>query len=267
MNRKGVTLIEAVIGFAGLGIFLLMVYTLLMGGIQNWTTINPQLTARQICREILNGKTGEEWGGLVGEINACNIRIATSTPTGTLTNFTTLNFQTRYGTGSIVGTVAICYAWQGVGTTTPPYYPLDRSVSQIGTLTKTVWRQQIIGTTTTWEIIPTKTLTLATNIRIGSSTYGTITAYPLFKYYTGLGVEKYDNPDTPAVNELLDAINANQIRQIGINMVFDIDTDKDGKFGEDPLGNGNQDNDRKVDEDKPADFSINTKVAGMNLNL
>ncbi len=269
MNRlfkqKGVTLIEAMIGFAGLGIFLLMVYTLFSGAIRNWTTINPQLTARQSAREILNGKIGEEWGGLVGEIKACNIGIATSTPTGTITNSITLNFQTRYATGSIVGTVAICYEWKGVGTTTP--YPLDRSVSQIGTLTKTVWIQTA-GSPTTWGIISTKTLTMAPNIRMGSSTYGTLTLYPLFKYYTGLGVEVYDNPDTPLIDELLVAIAGNQIRQIGINMVFDIDMDKDGKFGEDPLDplNNNQDNDRKVDEDKPADFRINTKATIMNFN-
>lgn len=256
MNKKGVTLIEALIGFAGLGIFLLMVYTLLMGGIKNWTTINPQLTARQVSREILNGKTGEEWGGLVGEIKACNIRITPTTPIGAPnTSLTALNFQTNYDTGSLVGTVAICYAWGGTATS----YPLDESVSQIGTLTKTVWIQHIIGTVTTWELIPTKTLTLANNIRMGSVTYGTLTAYPLFKYYTGLGAEIPES-------ELLQRIQ--EIRQIGVNMVFDIDTDKDGKFGEDPMGTPtvNSDNDSKVDEDKPADFRINTKVAGMNLD-
>ncbi|MFH1564220.1 MAG: hypothetical protein ABIF11_12525 [Nitrospirota bacterium] len=256
-KQKGVTLVEAIIGFAGLGIFLLMVYTLLMGGIQNWTTMTPQLNTRTVSREILYGKTGEEWGGIVGEISQCGT-ITPSSPSGTPTSLTTLNLQTHYATGTLVGEIAICYAWKGSETAYTPY-PLDNSVSHIGTLTKTVWKQQIIGTVTTWELIPTRTLTLATNIRMGSVTYGALTAYPLFKYYTGLGEEIYGA-------NLITAINNRQIRQIGISMVFDIDTDKDGKFGEDPLGNDNQDGDRKVDEDKPTDFRIKTKVARMNLN-
>ncbi len=246
MNIRGVTLIEAILGFTGLGILLLMVYVLFLGGMQNWTTMTPQINARSVAREILYGKTGEEWGGLVGEIRDCET-ITIQSPEGDITGSTILNFQTHYATGTLVGTFAICYEWSG----NPSAYNLDNSVSNIGTLTKTIW--QLVGTST-WNVTSTKIL--ANNIRLGSSTYTTFNNYPLFKYYTGLGIEKYGNELIPSIST---------IRQMSISMIFDIDNDKDGKFGEDPPGGGNQDNDRKVDEDKPNDFAIKTKVAFMNL--
>jgi len=259
-HRRGVTLVEAIIGFAGLGILLLMIYTLLIGGVKNWSTMIPQINARGIAREILYGKTGEEWGGLVSEIQECNIRIrpespAEGIPVAIPTSPTALNLETYYATGTLVGTIAICYEWSGY----PERDELDNSVSKIGTLTKIIWRLPP-GTTTGWKFISKKIC--ATNIRMGSVTYPSGNCYyPLFKYYTGLGIEI--SPD-----QITNAVINNNVHQIGINMIFDIDNDRDGKFGEDPAGiKGNQDNDNKLDEDRPDDFRMKTKVACINLNL
>jgi len=264
-EKKGTTLIEAIIGFAGLGILLLMVYTILLGGMQNWNTMIPQINARAVAREILYGKTGEEWGGLLREIKECNIKIRAASPTVGVpqtitTSLTALNFLTYYATGTSVGIFAICYDWQGIKPADEGYY-LDKSVSYLGTLSKTIWRLEGEGTSTYWGTPTSKVL--VANIRMGSQTYRFGDAYPLFRYYTGLGIEIFDDPTTTPKNELLDSIAA--IRQIGINMVFDIDNDRDGSFGEDPHGEGNSDNDRKVDEDRTVDFSINTRAACMNL--
>ncbi|MEW6096656.1 MAG: hypothetical protein AB1567_09045 [bacterium] len=244
---KGTTLVEALIGFAGLGIILLMVYTIFLGGMKSWIIMTPQIDARKIAREILYGKTGEEWGGLVAEIKECD-SISPQSPTAIDTSLTALNLITSYSTGTLVGTFAICYEWSSEY----PVYDLDKSVSKIGTLTKSIWKLEGI----TWNFISKKVC--ANNIRMGSVTYATGDAYPLFRYYTGLGEE---------IDRLLIIPSINEIRQIGISMVFDIDNDRDGKFGEDPPGGGNSDYDRKLDEDRPNDFSIKTKVACMNLSL
>jgi len=260
---KGITLIEALLGFAGLGILLLMIYTIFLGGMKSWTTMTPQINARKVAREILYGKTGEEWGGMVGEIRECNMKIAPNSPSAGIsqaitTSCTALNLLTYYDTGTLVGTIAICYEWSGDSS--------NNSVSNIGTLTKFIWLLPP-GTTTGWEFKSKEVL--ANNMRLGSSSYSTFIAYPLFKYYTGLGIEKYDNPNTLGINELLDAINGYEIRQISISMVFDIDTDKDGKFGEDPVDKVDNDfpnGDRRIDEDRPNDFRIHTRVGCMNLD-
>jgi hypothetical protein len=263
---RGITLIEALLGFAGLGILLLMIYTLFLGGMKSWTTMTPQINARKVAREILYGKTGEEWGGMVGEIRECNMKITPNSPSVGIsqvitTSRTALNLLTYYDTGTLVGTFAICYEWSG----DPSGYNLYNSVSNIGTLTKIIW-QLPPGTTTGWKLKSKEVL--ANNMRMGYCSYSTFGTYPLFKYYTGLGIEKYDNPTT-SVNELLDAINGEEIRQISISMVFDIDADKDGKFGEDPVDKTDNDfpnGDRRIDEDRPNDFTINTRVSCMNLD-
>lgn len=253
------TLIEAMLGFVGLGILLLMVYTVFFGGMQSWTTMTPQIDARKVAREILYGKPGDIWGGLIGEIKGNRtIRLRNPLDIDPSGHFQ-INFEGEYPNSDNPDSRTmyfISYKWEG----SYAGDPLSKNLlTFVGSLTKTIWESRQIGTQTLWDPPQGITTCLANNVRLNINMYGTHTQYPLFRYYNGLGIEIYNHPDTPQ-DELADAINARNIRQIDINMTFDIDNDKDGTFGEDPVGDGNQDNDRKVDEDRPNDFSIKAKA-------
>lgn len=253
------TLIEAMLGFVGLGILLLMVYTVFFGGMQSWTTMTPQIDARKVAREILYGKPGDIWGGLIEEIKGNRtIRLRNPLDIDPSGHFQ-INFEGEYPNSDNPDSRTmyfISYKWEG----SYAGDPLSKNLlTFVGSLTKTIWESRQIGTQTLWDPPQGIKTCLTNNVRLNINMYGASTEYPLFRYYNGLGIEIYNNPVTPN-DEVADAIAAGNIRQIGISMTFDIDNDRDGKFGEDPVGDGNQDEDNKIDEDRPNDFSIKAKA-------
>lgn len=251
----GFTLIELLLSLAGMTVIMLSIFALFSGGVKNWTTMEPQLTMRQEATDALYGKAGEQsrMGGMVGNISSARVLLdGFATPTtayaakmkhGTISSkviylikddtFPLRGTNTPPGTFSATEDEVVCYYATATTAGTYSSWLLKRDVynPQAGTITS--------------SSIILKKMGNPDRIETGS--------YRLFTYYNKSG--DVINPIDIATN-----ISTKNIASISINIQMDIDFDNDHKYGEDPVNGTNDDGDTRIDEDKPMDLSILTKV-------
>lgn len=258
----GFTLIELLLSLVGMAVIMLSVFALFSGGVKNWTTMEPQLTMRQEATDALYGKAGDKSGGMVNNIQSARVLldgINTAGATATLYAATM-----KHGTISSSVIYLIKDDKQQVGTNTPPgtfsttdgggddvvcYYAVK---DEAGTYSSWSLRREIYAPGTPTGTAGTITSSSTVLKKMGNPDRTETGSYRIFTYYNKSG-------------DVVDPIKADQsinrdIAYISINIQMDIDSDHDHKYGEDPLDGVNNDNDNKIDEDKPMDLSILTKI-------
>ncbi|MBU0701844.1 hypothetical protein KKE26_11250 [bacterium] len=277
MNKKstaGFTLIELLLATVGMGVIMLSIYALFSGGVKNWTTMEPQLTMRQETTDVLYGKAGDKSGGITGSLQSARLLLS-GIVVGTTTE-TVYAGQLNHGTISSSVIYFIKDDKQQVGTNTPPgtfssteddvvcYYAVADSVETYSSwsLRRDVYNP-IAGTKSSSIILKKisnaeKPCTPCNGTGLkGTETCsvcgGTGKAYGIFTYYNKSG--QAISPTNIVAN-----IAATNIVYIKINIQRDIDSDSDHRLGEDPVDGNNNDGDSKIDEDKPMDLSLQTKI-------
>ncbi|MBI4777938.1 hypothetical protein HY792_03330 [Candidatus Desantisbacteria bacterium] len=274
MNKRsmsGFTLIELLLATVGLSVIMLSIYALFSGGVKSWTTMEPQLTMRQETTNALYGKAGDRSGGIAGSFQSARL-LLDGISVGTTT-------ETAYARGLNHGTISSSVIYfikddkQQVGINTPPgifsptedevvcYYSvkdkpavtysswsLKRDVYDSGSMTmvssKVVLKE--IGDTE-------RVCTLCNGIGTCSACNETGRAYNIFTYYNKAG-------QAITSDNLVASIAARDIAYIKIDIQRDIDSDHDHRWGEDPVDYKNNDGDTRIDEDKPMDLSLQTKI-------
>ncbi|MDI6780561.1 MAG: hypothetical protein QME49_00390 [bacterium] len=280
MRKKpssGFTLIELLLATVGLSVIMLSVYAIFSSGVKSWITMEPQLTMRQETTDALYGKAGDKSGGIASSLQSARllldgIVIGTTSETvyaeklnhGTISSSVIyfikddkqqVETNTPPGTFSTTGDEVICYY-------AAPDYP-DKGTYSSWSLKKDVYDSgsgtMLSSKVILKEIGNTNRLCLSCN---GTGLKGTATcpacngtgrAYNIFTYYDRLG--QAINPAS-----IIASIATKDIACIKINIQRDIDFDHDHKWGEDPIDGKNNDGDTKIDEDKPMDLSLQTKV-------
>ncbi|MFH1860138.1 MAG: hypothetical protein ABH870_03875 [bacterium] len=272
MSKKttaGFTLIELLLATVGMAVIMLSIYTLFSGGVKNWTTMEPQLVMRQETTDALYGKAGDKSGGITSSFQSARllldgIVVGTTTETAYATNL-------KYGTISSSVIYFIKDDKQQTGTNTPPgtfssteddvvcYYAVADSTG-----THSSWSlnmdvyNPIAGTKSSSVILKKigntkRVCTTCNGTGICSVCNSTGKAYRIFIYYNKSG-----QAIVPA--NIVASINAKDIACIKIDIQMDIDSDRDHQCGEDPVDGKNNDGDTRIDEDKPMDLSLQTKV-------
>ncbi|MBI4753027.1 hypothetical protein HY793_01460 [Candidatus Desantisbacteria bacterium] len=269
----GFTLIELLLSLVGMAIIMLSIFALFSGGVKNWTTMEPQLTMRQEAMDALYGKAGAKTDGLAATTTAYaaadmkrgmvnNIQSARVLLDGIGLATTTTKYadDMRHGTisSSVIYFIKDDKQYEP-GTNTPgTFSPTAPDYDTIicyyaGTETDSSWslKRDVYapGTGTTGSITSSSTILrkMGTPERTGTGSYG------IFTYYNKSG-QAIDPTN------IVQSIATENIAYISINIQMDIDSDHDNRYGEDPIDGINNDNDNKIDEDKPMDLSILTKV-------
>ncbi|OIP41261.1 hypothetical protein AUJ95_03590 [Candidatus Desantisbacteria bacterium CG2_30_40_21] len=261
-TTAGFTLIELLLSLVGMAVIMLSVFALFSGGVKNWTTMEPQLTMRQEATDALYGKAGDKSGGMVNNIQSARVLLDGINTGATATLYAR---DMKHGTRTI-GTISSSVIYfikddkQQVETNTPPgtfsateddvvcYYAVADSA---GTYSSWSLRRDVYAPgTSTAGTITSSTIILK---NMGNPARTGTGSYRIFTYYSKSGQEI--NP-----TEIVQNVQNKNIAYISINIQMNIDSDHDKKYGEDPLDGVNDDNDNKIDEDKPMDLSILTKV-------
>ncbi len=268
----GFTLIELLLATVGLSIIMLSVYAIFSGGVKSWTTMEPQLTMRQETTAAIYGKAGDKSGGIVGSLQSARLLL-----NGIIIGTTS---ETVYAQKLNHGTIRSSVIYfikddkQQVGTNTPPgtfsstgdevicYYTvadyLDKGTYSSWSLKKDVYDSES-GTITSSKVIlkeignTDRICRMCNGTGTCSSCNGTGKAYNLFTYYNKAG---------QVINSanIVASVAARDIACIKIDMQRDIDFDHDHRWGEDPIDRKNNDGDSRIDEDKPMDLSLQTKI-------
>ncbi len=273
MSKKplaGFTLIELLLATVGFGIIMLSVYAVFSGGVKNWTTMEPQLTMRQETTDALYGKAGDKSGGITGSLRSARLLLDGIDNAGTETAYAK---QLNHGTISSSVIYFIKDDKQQVGTNTLPgtfsstedevicYYATatDKGTYSSWSLKKDVYDSES-GTITSSKVILKEignTERLCPSCNGGSATCsacdGTGKAYNIFTYYNRAG-------QVIGTSSIVATAKDKDIACIKIDIQRDIDTDHDHIWGEDPIDRKNNDKDSRIDEDKPMDLSLQTKI-------
>lgn len=246
----GFTLIELLLATVGLSIIMLSVYAIFSGGVKGWITMEPQLTMRQEATDALYGKAGDKTCGIVGSLQSARV-LLDGVVDGTKTE-TVYASKLNHGTISSRVIYFIKDDKQQVGINTPPgtfsptgdevicYYAVadypDKGTYSSWSLKKDVYDSGS-GTMISSRVVLKE---------IGK-------AYNIFTYY-----DKSGQVITP--DNIVASITARNVAYIKIDIQRDIDSDHDRRWGEDPTDRKDNDGDGRIDEDKPMDLSLQTKI-------